>query len=216
MVIWCYELGSKQYLEPMTNVHRFSFHGKPDRPNCGGLYLWAIKGCREYFSRDVITAVDISMDEALATCPIPPPVASATETRFLCLLGLVGGKRIAVQETGLAGVAFFGHDDCDAHQRRFVLEHLDEARMGDLDKRLIVALAHLDCLLPEGVFSDNEGADAFSHEPVNNGSGSHMQVVMDTTVALVGERFHAARGEAVLFGKLLLQVLTLLVIPLVD
>ena len=147
----------------MTNVHRFSFHGKPDRPNCGGLYLSAIKGCREYFSSDVITAIDIGMDEALATCPIPPPIASATETRFLRPLGVVGGKRIAVQETGLACVAFFGNDDCDAHQRRFVLEHLDEARMGDLDKRLIVALAQLDFLLPEGVFSDNEGADAFSY-----------------------------------------------------
>src|SRR5229473_1766141 len=188
----------------MTNVHRFSFHGKPDRPNCGGLYLSAIKGCREYFSSDVITAIDIGMDEALATCPIPPPIASATETRFLRPLGVVGGKRIAVQETGLACVAFFGNDDGDAHQRRFVLEHLDEARMGDLDKRLIVALAQLDFLLPEGVFSDNDG------------SGSHMQVVVDTAVALLGERFHVARGEAVLFGKLLLQVLTLLVIPLVD
>jgi hypothetical protein len=35
-------------------------------------------------------------------------------------------------------------------------------------------------------------------------------------VALVGEHFHAARGEAVLVGKLLLQALRLLVIPLVD
>src|SRR5438876_101206 len=139
----------QQYLEPMTNVHRFSFHGKPDRPNCGDLYLWAIKGCREYFSSDVITAVDIGMDEALATCPIPSPVASTTETRLLRPLGVVGGKRIAVQKTGLACVAFFGHDDSDAHQRRLVLEHLDETRMGDLDKRLIVALAHLDFLLPE-------------------------------------------------------------------
>src|SRR5260370_1232721 len=116
----------------MTNVHRFSFHGKPDRPNCGGLYLSAVKGCREYFSSYVITAIDIGMDEALATCPIPPPIASATETRFLRPLGVVGGKRIAVQETGLACVAFFGNDDCDAHQHRFVLEHLDEARMGDI------------------------------------------------------------------------------------
>src|SRR5260370_31392345 len=68
--------------------------------------------------------------------------------------------------------------------------------MGDLDKRLIVTLAQLDFLLPEGVFSDNEGADAFSHEPVNDGSGSHMQVVVDTAVLpFVGGRPVAGGGE---------------------
>ena len=92
----------------MTNVHRFSFHGKPDRPNCGGLYLWAIKGCREYFSSDVITAVDIGMDEALATYPIPPPVASATETRFLRSLGVVGPTSCA---TRLERVAVEGRNE---------------------------------------------------------------------------------------------------------
>src|SRR5260370_7643287 len=107
----------------MTNVHSFSFHGKQDRPNCGGLYLSAIKGCREYFSSDVITAVDIGMDEALATCPIPPPVASATETRFLRPLGAVGGKRIAVQETPPPCAPFFDNNDFDPHQLRFSLAH---------------------------------------------------------------------------------------------
>src|SRR5260370_20975491 len=111
----------------MTNVHRFSFHGKPDRPNCGGLYLSAVKGCREYFSSDVITAIDIGMDEALATCPIPPPIASATETRFLRPLGVVGGKRIAAQEPGLACVAFFCTDDRDAHQHPLLLAHPPQA-----------------------------------------------------------------------------------------
>ena len=140
----------------MTNVHRFSFHGKPDRPNCGGLYLWAIKGCREYFSANVVGAVHIGVDDTLAAGKVPATFASPAEMRFLSPLRIVDWQRIAVQETGEAGVAFFGENDCDADQGRLVLEHLDEAGVGELHKRLIVALAHLHFLLPEGIFADDE------------------------------------------------------------
>src|SRR5260370_7507302 len=74
--------------------------------------------------------------------------------------------------------------------------------MGDLDKRLIVTLAQLDFLLPEGVFSDNEGADAFSHEPVNDGSGGNMQGEGDTAVVPLSAGLLLARGGGGPFSDL--------------
>jgi hypothetical protein len=43
-----------------------------------------------------------------------------------------------------------------------------------------------------------------------------MQLVLDAAVAFVGEGLHPARRQAALLGKLLLQVLPLLVVALVD
>jgi len=54
-------------------------------PNCGGLSPWA-KGCREYFSADVVTAVDIGMNGGSPFDTIAAAISAARELRFVLLI----------------------------------------------------------------------------------------------------------------------------------
>src|SRR5215469_11517338 len=125
------------------------------------------------------------MNQTTACGPIPAPVASAAETEFISSLGIVGRDLITVQETGFAGVAFFGDDYRDTDQCSFVAQHFDKVRVRDLHKRLIVALAHLHLLLPEGIFPDDERANALCNQQSDDRFGSQMQLMLDAAIALV-------------------------------
>src|SRR6266403_268611 len=130
--------------------------GKPPRPDCGGRYPWAIEGCREYFSADVVGAIHISMHRGSPFDPIPAPITSPAEPVIRLVGRIVDWHHIAIEEAGFAGITFFGDDDCDTDQFGLVAQHLDEARMRDLHKRLVMALAHFDLLLPKRVFPNEE------------------------------------------------------------
>ncbi len=56
-----FDLMDTQYWKPMSadDTNPAYFAGKPDRANCGALYPSTIKGSREYFSANVIAAIDI-------------------------------------------------------------------------------------------------------------------------------------------------------------
>ena len=112
----------------MTNLpYLYSLDGKPAGPNCGGLYPWAIKGCRDYFSADIVGPIDIGVDDSLPAGRIPAPVTPATEARFLCPLRIIHRDLIAVEETRTAGIAFLGEYHTDAHQLCFVGKQLDQS-----------------------------------------------------------------------------------------
>jgi hypothetical protein len=102
----------QQYPETMTDLPQlYSLDGKPSGPNCGGLYPSA-KGCREYFSADVETAVHIGMNGGTPFDTIPAAISAAREMRFVFLIhalsGIIGGQDIEVQEAGFARVTLFG------------------------------------------------------------------------------------------------------------
>src|SRR5215467_1628507 len=79
-------------------------------PNCGGRYPWS-KGCREYFSADVVAAVDIGMDGSAPFDAIPAAISIAGEVRLLFLVGslarIVGRQHIEIPKTGFARITFF-------------------------------------------------------------------------------------------------------------
>jgi hypothetical protein len=95
-------------------------------PNCRGRYPWAVKGCRDYFSANVVAAIHVRVDDALPARIIAAPVSPAAEARFLCPLRIIHRDLIAVKETGFAGVALFREDHTDAHQFRLVGQQLDK------------------------------------------------------------------------------------------
>src|SRR5713226_8282618 len=89
-----------------------------------------VGGC---FSENVIAAVDICIQEALARCPIETTFyPSATELRFPAFFS-VGRDGIAIEKAGLARVAFLLQDHLDADELGFVAEHLHEPCMRQLD-----------------------------------------------------------------------------------
>ena len=116
----------KQYWKPMSadDSDPADFAGQPDRANCGALYPSTIKGCREYFSANVIAAIDIRMDGRTSFDAVPAPRSRPRKTWLVFLFcplgGIIGGKRVTIQETGLAGVGFFREDDGDTHRFGFV------------------------------------------------------------------------------------------------
>src|SRR2546430_11288170 len=84
----------EQYPETMTDLPQlYSLDGKPSGPNCGGLYPSA-KGCREYFSADVETAIHIGMNGGTPFDTIPAAISAARELRFVflihSLIGIIG------------------------------------------------------------------------------------------------------------------------------
>src|SRR5215472_16116649 len=95
------------------------FAGKPDRANCGALYPQAVKGCREYFSADVVAAIDIRVQRRAPLDSVPPTRPDAGKARFLFLLlpllRVIGGERVPVEKAGFAGISFFREEDPDAY-----------------------------------------------------------------------------------------------------
>jgi hypothetical protein len=98
----------------------------PSRPNCWGRYPSAIKGCWDYFSADVVGAVDIGVDDPLAAGVIPAPVTSATETRFFRTSGIVGREEVSVEEARLTRIALLREEDADPNQFGLVRELFNE------------------------------------------------------------------------------------------
>src|SRR5258708_34728243 len=94
--------------------------GNPDGVNCYTRYPVA-GGVWAYFAQDVVRAVDVRVQ--------PAPVARAEQSALDALAGIdrVLADRLQVQEAALGGVAFFAHEDLDAHQFRLVAQQLDEA-----------------------------------------------------------------------------------------
>src|SRR5437867_763135 len=131
--------------------HHLRLDGLPSGPNCRGRYPWAIKGCRDYFSANVVAAIHIGVNEPLAAGIIPAPIPSATEARFLRPRMIINWDRIAVKEAGAARIALFRDDHRNSNKLGFVDEEVNEPSMRDLHKGLIVPLTHLHFLLPERV-----------------------------------------------------------------
>src|SRR5258708_19508076 len=91
----------------MTDLPQlYSLDGKPSGPNCGGLYPSA-KGCREYFSADVETAIHIGMNGGTPFDTIPAAISAAREMQFVSLLHSL--------------IAIIGGQDTEAQQPRFAL-----------------------------------------------------------------------------------------------
>ena len=148
--------------------------------------------------------------------PIPAAIKPAAERVLHLVVGIVDWHRIAIEEAGLAGIALFGGDDRDTDQFGLVAQHRDETCMRYLHNRLVIALAHLDLLLPKRVFPDDEDTDTLNHQQSNDGFRGQMQLMLDLTIALVGDGVELMGREAVLLGELLLQMFALLVVALVD
>ena len=99
-----------------------------------------------------------------------------------------GGKRVAVEKAGFAGIGFFGEADRDAHGFGFVGQQLDEACVRKLYKLLVVLLPHMRLLLPEGVLADDQGTNAFVFQEINDPTADGMQLMPDPPLALHRDR----------------------------
>src|SRR6266566_7701342 len=185
-------------------------------PNCRGRYPSTIKGCRDYFSANVVAAIHIGVDDSLPAGRIPAPVPPATETWFRCPGRIIHRDIIAVKKTGFAGIALLGENHTDAHQLCFVGEQLDETGMRDLHKVLVIALAHLDFLLPERVLADNQRPDALLHQQLDNATAGRMQGMHDAATALRRNTIKLARRTAALLRKATLRASALLVVILIP
>src|SRR5258708_17417796 len=169
-------------------LHHSRLDGKPPGPNCGGLYPSAVEGCREYFSTDVVGAVNIGVHGSTPFDAVPTAIPATREVRFVTLLLAVGRvvcwEHIAIQEAGTAGVGFFGEQHRNAHQLGFVGEQLDEPGMGNLHEFLIVAMAQLHPLLPEWILANDERTNSFLHQQINDATAGRMQIVHHPAIAL--------------------------------
>src|SRR6266436_5317731 len=82
---------------------------------------------------------------------------------------------------------------------------------------LIVTLAHAGLLLPEWVLPYYNRPHPFLCQEVNHALASRMQVVIDLSIARVGDAFHLPGDSLSLrFGKTLLEFLHALIVPLVP
>ena len=127
-----------------------------------------------------------------------------------------GGQRVPVEKAGLAGIGFFREDDSDAHGFTFVGQHLNEPGVRQLNKRLVALLPHVHLLLPERVLADDQGANAFAFQELNDPTADGMQLLPDPSVVLRRDRLQETGGMARIgpFGKPGLGLGTLFVVPL--
>ncbi len=146
----------------------FRLDSKPSGTNCRARYSSA-KGCRSYFSANVVTAVHIGMDHLPISRSIPTACNPLpTKRRWLRSFGIVGGNVVQIKKRSFRRVAFFVGNHLNAHERSLVLQHLNKTGMRHLNKLLVVLLAHLDCLFPERVFPDTERSDSLFNQQINN------------------------------------------------
>ena len=94
---------------------------------------------------------------------------------------------LQVQERTLAGMALVGNDDPDADQLGFVSEHVDKLGMRNGYKILVVAGAHIYVLLPGIILADNERANAFLDELVDDQAAAPMEFRLYSPVAVIGQ-----------------------------
>src|SRR5579883_1151223 len=178
------------------------------------LYSLQSEGIGSCFSDDVIGPVTIGMDELAIGCPIESPCdpfAAKNWYRFLALL--VGRQRITIQETGLAGVAFFGENHSDALLLGFVGEHLDQPGMGHLNKVLIRPFPQRDLLFPARVVTNHERSNPLSHQQINHKTRDGMQIMLNSPIAPDRQTLHAPGGSRT--TKRLLEFCSPLVVKLI-
>ena len=88
--------------------------------------------------------------------------------------------------------------------------------MRQLGKHLVVLRSHIRLLLPERVLADDQGANAFAFQELNDPTADGMQLMHDPSVALRRDRFQETGGMARSFapGKPCLGLGALFVVPL--
>ena len=89
--------------------------------------------------------------------------------------------------------------------------------MGDRHKVLIISPAHASFLLPERVLTDDDCSYSLLYQEVNDALTGGVQVVVNLSIACVRDAFHLFRHAlSIRFGKLLVELLHALVVPLVP
>src|SRR5207245_1581344 len=127
----------------------------------------------------------------------------------------IGRDEVPIQEGGLTGIGLLLQHDPNADQLGLIAEHVHKPRMRQLDKMLLVLLAQLAFLFPVGIFTDDERADAFSYQQINDPLASRMQVVIHAARSFVSHALHANR-PILFFGKVALQFGLALVVVLIE
>ncbi len=145
-------------------VLQFSHGLDPYWANYNALYP-SRKSGRECMPQNVVRPIHVGVNRAAIRSHERGPLDAAAT------IGGLLADRLQVQEGALRGVAFFLDDDPDAGQCGFVGQHLDEGRVGDRHKVLIVDLADVDCLLPANIVANDQYADPFPHHPVHDIAG---------------------------------------------
>ena len=142
--------------------------------------------------------------------------ARAGKHRLLSTISLIGGKRVVVQKTRLAGIALFLEDDLDPDQFGFVGQLINKPRMRELHELLRGALAQLPLLFPERVFPDHQGADPLAYQQIDDATAGRVQRAVDPAMALRRDPIQVRRGETVLMAQATLVRCALLVVKLVE
>src|SRR5437879_2046134 len=94
------------------------------------LYSLALESSRSYFADNIPCAIDISMDDPPIGCSIQSPLdALAAKLVSHLLTFAIHGQGVEIKQAGFARVRLFGEDHANADQFRFILQHLNEARM---------------------------------------------------------------------------------------
>src|SRR5258707_1663510 len=127
--------------------------------HCRGRYPWAIKGCRDYLSGNVIGAIHIRMNRASSFDPIPASITPPAEHVPCLIVGTVDGHGIVVEETRFTGIALFSAHHTDTDHLCFVGQQVNEASIRNMSKLLSVLLAHLHFLFPKDILTNDERAD---------------------------------------------------------
>src|SRR2546423_10775868 len=168
---------------------------KPPGTNCRARYSSA-KGCRSYFSADVVTAVHIGMDNLPVSRLIPTACNPfPAKRRWLRLFWIVGGNVVQVKKSSFGRVAFFVGHHLNAHERPFVLHHLKKTGVRHLHKLLVVLLTHLDFLFPERVFPNTKRSDSLAYH--NRGEACHRNgYVLRTMPGLIRHHLRRSKGQA--------------------
>ena len=120
-----------------------------------------------------------------------------------------------VEEATFAGIRLLGHDHLNTNDLGFVGKHLDEAGMGQEDKRLVIPLAEGYLLLPAIVLPNHEGADAPLNKAIHNTTASRVQLAVHLAFALISKTIQTVRGVPP-FGEQSLVPGTLFVVVLVQ
>src|SRR5262249_16637425 len=127
------------------------------------------KQCWKGLAQEVVTAVDICVDGSPRARPEHPTLHTLPQVR------LPLAKRLQIEKATLGGIALLDEYQLDTDQHRLVLEHVVEPRMRNEDEMLVVPFAQFDPLLPAIVLADDQGADAFAYQELDDRSTGGMQ-----------------------------------------
>src|SRR5689334_8751423 len=91
---------------------------------------------------------------------------------------LVVRNRVQVNKACLTGIALLLDYYLDTNERRLVCDHVNKTCMWNRNRVLVVFSAHAACLLPQRIFSDDDGPSTLFRQIINNAPTSSMQVVI--------------------------------------